>query len=232
MSFVVIVACLAVQWFLNFNSAAYEFQWAALYYQWINKQFSALEKGHGLFAVLLLVLPPVIVVSLIFTIAYHLFGHVGYLVLSLLLLWYCLNVTILKSTTASTDIFLKGYQKIFAPLFWYFVFGPVGLALYVIVATLRVQSTNQKYFVLTQGVLDWVPIRLTGLTFALAGNFGAVFKVWIKEVFHAVWDNQNQVLTFGDAALTGDSDAVSLVRRALLIWVVMIALITLGSWLG
>src|SRR3990167_392841 len=129
-------------------------------------QFSKLMQGHGLFAVLILLLPIVIVVSLIFTLVYHVLGHVGYLILSLLLLWYCIDVVILKQTaatsTSTTDLFLKSYQKIFAPLLWYFVFGPAGLTLYVVVAILRAQLSDQPYFVITQGVLDWVPIRLLG----------------------------------------------------------------------
>src|SRR3990167_9346426 len=121
MSFIVILACLAVQWFLNLSSAQYEFQWAGKYSQWMQRQkFASLAQGHGFFTVLLLALPMVIAVSLIFTIVYHTLGHAGYLVLSLLLLWYGTDIVMLKKTSAaqtSADVFLKGYQKIFAPLF-------------------------------------------------------------------------------------------------------------------
>src|SRR3989338_8591138 len=235
MSFIVILASLAIQWFLNFNSAQYEFHWANKYSQWMmNRKLSVIEKGHGFFTVLFLVLPAVIMVSLIFTIVYHVLGHIGYLILSLLLLWYCTDVAMLKKSSAfsAPDLFLKSYQKLFAPLIWYFVLGPVGLALYIIVATLRAQLPDQKYFVLTQGVLDWVHIRVLGLTFALAGNFGAVFKVWASELFKNVSDNQNQVVKFGESALAPDADAMSLLHRSLLIWVVIMALITVGSWFG
>src|SRR3990167_5136621 len=89
MSFIVILASLAIQWFLNFNSAQYEFHWANKYSQWMmNRKLSVIEKGHGFFTVLFLVLPAVIMVSLIFTIVYHVLGHIGYLILSLLLLCY------------------------------------------------------------------------------------------------------------------------------------------------
>ena len=83
-------------------------------------------------------------------------------------------------------MFLKSYQKIFAPLAWYFIAGPIGLTLYVVVETLRAQLSTQKYFILVAGILDWVPVRLAGLTFALAGNFGAVFKDLMKEFFPGV----------------------------------------------
>ena len=236
MSFIVIIACFAVQWFLNVSSAQYEWNWAEKYTQkMMSQKWGSLEKGHGLFTMLFLVLPIVIVVSLIFTIVYHTMGHIGYLILSLFLLWYCTDITMLKkgaNAESSSDLFLKSYQKLFAPLLWYFVFGPVALALYVVVATLRAQLPDQHYFVLTHGVLDWVPIRLVGLTFALAGNFGAVFKIWVKELFQSVRDNQSQVVLFGDAALAADSDALSLMHRTLLIWLVVMALIKIGSWFG
>lgn len=236
MSFIVILVCLAVQWFMGLSGAMYEFHWAGHYIHWMRQRFSKLMQGHGIFAVLVLVLPIVIVVSLIFTLVYHTLGHVGYLVLSLLLLWYCIDVGILRqapgATVSATDLFLKSYQKIFAPLLWYFIFGPVGLTLYVVVAVLRVELSDQRYFVLTQGVLDWVPIRLVGLTFALAGNFGAVFKLWMSNLLSGVSDNQNQVVAFGESAMAPESDAMGLLRRTLLIWLVIMALITLGRWFG
>lgn len=234
MSFIVILACLSVQWFLSFSGAAYQFHWTGPYVQWMRHQFSKLMQGHGLFAVLVLVLPVVIVGSLLFTVVYHLLGHAGYLVLSLLLLWYCVDVLVLKPSaeSASQGLFVKSYQKIFAPLVWYFVFGPVGLVFYVTVAHLCAQLPDQRYFTLTLGVLDWVPIRLLGLTFALAGNFGPVFKLWMSELLKGIPENQNQVTSLGETALASDPDVVGLIRRTLLIWIAIMAVITVARWVG
>lgn len=235
MSLIVILACLALQWFLSLSSSVYQFQWSGFYIQWMRHQFSKLMQGHGLFAVLILVLPLVIIASLIFTAVYHLTGFAGYSVLSLALVWYCIDVVMLKQTTLSTnasDFFVKSYGKIFAPMLWYFVFGPIGLVLYVVVGSLCEQLPDQKYFVLTKGVLDWVPVRVLGLTFALAGNFGTVFKLWMTELLKPVADHTAQVTAFGEAALGSDSDAMALVRRTLLIWLVLMALITVGRWIG
>lgn len=236
MSFFVVLACFAIQWFLGVTGAQYEWSWAGKYTQWMSKHFQSLEKGHGIFTLIIMILPIIIVASLVFTIAYHLLGHIGYLILSLLLLWYYTDIIFLKqANTAATaaELLLKAYQKIFAPLFWYFVFGPIGLVLYVAVVTLRSQMNEQHYFMLAQSVLDWVPIRLVGLTFALAGNFGVVFKVWMQELFRPLSDNnQNQVVLFGEAAISADSDATSLLHRTVFIWLVIMLLITLGSWFG
>lgn len=234
MSFIVILACLAAQWFLNLSSAPYQYQWAGGYIAWMRRKFSALTQGHAVFGVLLLVLPIVIAACLIFTLVYHLLGHIGYVILSLLLLWYCTDVVALKksATPLSPQLFLESYQKLFAPVFWYFVFGPVGLVLYVTVVTLRAQLPMEKFFGLTLGVLDWLPIRVVGLTFALAGNFGVVFKIWMQDVFHTVTDNQNQVVSYGEAALSADSTAQGIVYRTVLIWLVIMVLITVAHWFG
>lgn len=243
MSFLVIAACLAVQWFLKFNSAPYQQNWVLPYVGWMRKQFSKLTEGHGLFGVLILVLPMLIVASIVFTVVYHLLGHMGYSILSLALLWYCVDVSEIKNAI-STDlslVFSSAYQKLFAPLFWYFIFGPVGLVLYVVVHSLCVYFVKagseaaelQKYFVLTRGVLDWVPARLLGISFALAGNFGAVFKEWMSKLLQGIVDF-NFVAACGSAALSsqGTEEAIALLQRTLLIWVVIMALIRAGVWIG
>lgn len=235
MSLIVILACLALQWFLSLSSSIYQVQWSGFYIQWMRHQFSKLMQGHGLFAVLILVFPPAIVASLIFTAVYHLTGFAGYSVLSLVLVWYCIDIVMLKQTSVSVEasaLFLKSYHKIFGPMLWYFVFGPIGLVLYVVVGSLREQLPDQRYFLITQGVLDWVPVRVLGLTFALAGNFGTVFKLWMSELLKPVVGDCDQVTAFGDAALGADSDVMALIRRTLLIWLVLMALITIARWVG
>ena len=233
MSFLVILVCLILQWSLNLTSAPYQRNWAEHYVTWMRNKFAKLAEGHNIFGVIVLALPIVIVSSLLFTIVYHLFGHVGYLLFSLALLWFCSDVTFLKQETA--DIFSQSYKKIFSVLFWYFVFGPVGLTLYIVVRTLQTYLFEQKYFTVLLGVLDWLPMRLLGLSFALVGNFGAVFKEWFKVLWQGLLDNHMQLNSWGDAALGADknnAEQVILVRRALIVWLVVMALVTIGIWVG
>ena len=239
MSFLVIAVCLALQWFLNLSSASYQRAWAIPYSNYMQKRFSALLPGHRLFTLLLLVLPILIAISIVFTLLYHLFGQTGYRIASLLFLWYCVDVLCMKPSAddVSMDVlFLQSYQKVFALLAWYFVFGPVGLSLYVSVAAFRAAELD-PLFTTALGILDWVPLRLLGLSFALAGDFGAVFKRWIQALPMGIVDHQNQAVEWGVAALTSKkanplSDAASLVQRALCIWLMAMFLITLGFWLG
>lgn len=254
MSFVIILIVLAAQYYLRFYSAPYQMHWVGPYFQWLQTRFEALTKGHGLFGVFLFVVPLLIVVSLVFTIVYHLLGYVGYLLLSLVLMWYCCDIQSLHEKPAASSsinaLFLASYQTCFALLFWYFVFGPVGLALYVVVsglhAYLKPQSDTfpdlSKYSALTLGILDWIPVRLLGLSFALVGHFGAVFKNWIAALAQGVTLDQQYILDWGYAALSLDekaekqAEAYSEVRlllvRSLCVWLVVMALLSLGYWAG
>lgn len=241
MSFVVIALSFALQWFLNLSSAPYQKNWVSHYIAWMQKRFSSLMQGHGAFTLLILVLPIVIGMSLLFTVIYHLFGHFGYLICSLLLFWYCIDITELRVTatpaSSAEHFLLKAYQKIFSPLLWFFVFGPIGLTLSVVVALLEKELPMQRYFTIALQVIDWVPVRVLGLTFALAGNFAAVFKLWMKHSVRPLTDEQADVLVYAREALGTDktlllSEVVGLLHRTILIWLVLIALLSISGWVG
>lgn len=234
MSLFVILVCLALQWSLNLSSAPYQRNWVLHYVSLIRKYFAKLLDGHFLFNMAILILPIVIVMSLIFTIVYHVFGHIGYLLLSLGLLWYCVDATVLKQ--GSSDLPLQSYQKVFSLLFWYFVFGPVGLTFYIVVRTLQAYLLEQQHFGFLLGILDWVPVRLVGLSFAVVGNFSAVFKEWVKVLFQGISENTALLTSWTDAALGPENknsqEMMRLIQRALIAWLVVMALVTIGIWVG
>lgn len=243
MSLVVIALCFAVQWFFHFNSVPYQKQWVPHYIGWMRKTFSSLMQGHGLFTLLVLVLPILIGVSVLFAVVYHVLGQLGYFILSVALLWYLVDITPLRSSTpafASVDEFLlHAYRKIFSPVFWFFVLGPVGLILTVVVHELSREFPTQKDFTLATNVVDWLPVRVLGLTFALAGNFSTVFKLWLKEALRPISQEENQVIVLAHAAMRSDAtksasfgDVVGLIDRTVLIWLIIIALLSIGGWIG
>jgi len=260
MALIVVLIALAVQRFLNFHSAAYQLDWASHYFQWMNSRVKQITAGHGLVGLAILVLPIVFVAAIIFTLAYGLLGYVGTGILQLILVWYCLDVRDLRKEPygdgESETLLLQSYQRIFAVLFWYCLFGPVGLVLYVSVNQLshvipktvsaaegeeEIQSSDSLHAFLlkAQGVLDWAPVRLLGLSFALVGSFGAVFKLWMQKLFHGITDPQALVVEWGRAALKAESSedsqteaTVDLVDRSLLVWLVVVFLVTIGVFLG
>jgi len=267
MTLIIILIAIVVQRFLKFNSYSRQLNWATGYFHWMNSKVKQVTAGHGLLGLAILVVPIVLIAAMIFGIAYGIFGRLGTGILQLALVWYCLDARDIRKepydSATSQSLLLASYQNLFAILFWYGLFGPVGLVLYISILHLsRVipktitssDDTTQEqevvvaqqnsvslheYLVKTQGILDWIPVRLLGLSFALVGSFGAVFKLWLQKLFHGVSDPQTLVVEWGQAALKAESTAgqpldstIDLIDRSLLIWLVVILLLTVGIILG
>ncbi len=162
------------------------------------------------------------------------------------------------------------HRHIFGVMFWFVVLpGPSGAVLYFLSAMLvdgwGVRSGEdyiefggfaRKAF----EVLDWIPARLTAITFAIVGNFEDALYCWRTQ--SNAWGDAGQgaVLAAGAGALgvrLGDAihqdgtvvfrpelglgdqadvnymaSAMNLAWRSVLIWLFLIALVTLAVWIG
>jgi membrane protein required for beta-lactamase induction len=148
-------------------------------------------------------------------------------------------------------IFLQASQQIFSILFWFIVLGIYGASGYFLITLLRKNAlkVNEHYSELAhlaaqiQDLLDWLPTRLTSLTFALVGHFSKGFAYFYKHMNAPLKDNQTFVINSGFAALDIDikeedkvevsenQAALDLVDRTLIAWIVAVALISFGMLL-
>jgi len=138
-------------------------------------------------------------------------------------------------------------RRLIGPLFWFTLFGAVGAAAYRLAHLLRdqiqqrdasaplAQAANNLVF-----VIDWAPMRLTAIGFAVAGNFDAVASAW-KQCSNIGGDaecptDESLLVETGYAALdqTGErtpvviiEDTLALVWRSLTLWVVFAGAVTL-----
>lgn len=81
----------------------------------------------------------------------------------------------------------NSFERLFAVLFWYLVLGPAGALLYFVLLQMRKPrqenaSAHYEHAWLKhlQFILEWVPARLLGLTFALAGQFEPTFNCLVR----------------------------------------------------
>ncbi|KPK33369.1 MAG: threonine-phosphate decarboxylase [Betaproteobacteria bacterium SG8_40] len=162
------------------------------------------------------------------------------------------------------------HRHVFGVMFWFVVLpGPTGALLYFLSAMLvdgwgvrggedyiEFGGFARKAF----EVLDWVPARLTAITFAIVGNFEDALYCWRTQ--SNAWGDAGQgaVLAAGAGALgvrlgnaihqdgtvvfrpelgLGDEADVNhmaagmnLAWRSVLIWLFLIALVTLALWIG
>jgi AmpE protein len=141
----------------------------------------------------------------------------------------------------------------FGVLFWFVVLGPCGALLYRLAQLLVGSSTPEAAGMVRKfaALLDWLPAHLMALALALASNFDAVFTTWRD--YHRAHPQGYASLDAGFldaiarasvaadvAAADTDADAQNpaialeeamvLVRRVLVVWLTLIALIVLGGF--
>ena len=105
----------------------------------------------------------------------------------------------------------EGHQGTFAPLFWYLVLpGPLGLVLYPL--ALRA-ALSWEHFVEPEErdfgwfaarafhVIDWIPQRVSGFIFAVAGNFEDALYCWRSQATQPAPAEEGIVVASGAGAL-------------------------------
>jgi AmpE protein len=140
------------------------------------------------------------------------------------------------------QIFVEAHQRYFAVIFWFIICGPIGALVYrltyIYASTL---ANNQSHLDCSSrliSILNWAPARLTGFSFALAGDFvGAHHKI---KQFITEYSCHTYAILSGaglGANQCGDEpvglpqkenkQAIDLAERAMVIWVVVLALMTI-----
>ncbi|NIF16491.1 regulatory signaling modulator protein AmpE [Pantoea sp. Cy-639] len=79
----------------------------------------------------------------------------------------------------------QAYQSFFAVIFWYFLLGPAAALAYRLLALGGEHSQQPGLKSLAaqlRHAMDWLPVRVMALTFALVGNFVAVMRVVLHEL--------------------------------------------------
>lgn len=166
-------------------------------------------------------------------------------------------------------LLLCAHRQFFGVFFWFAVLGPAGALLYRLAHILHQKwgaLDHQEYgrFGIFSDTafrfLDWLPLRLTAVSFAVVGDFEDAIRCWQEQA--AKWANPSQgiILASGAGALgvrLGDplevdgqihyrpelglgeepdadylDSAVSLIWRAISLWLGLLLLLTIAKWAG
>ena len=165
---------------------------------------------------------------------------------------------------------INSHRHVFGVIFWFLILpGPSGAVLYRLAGMLEqkwgAQPTEEygefgRFAKRIFHYLDWIPVRLTAMSFAIAGDFEDAVYCWRSQA--TTWMNPEHgvVLASGAGALgvrlgetlhhhgtvsfrpelgLGDdadvntmTSAVGLIWRALVIWMFVLALMTVARWFG
>lgn len=147
-------------------------------------------------------------------------------------------------------VLVQGHERILAIIFWFLLLGPLGALLYRLSRELEDQFHEEElgfggYARRLNNILAWLPARLCGLSYALAGSFVDAMFYWRQEATKWLDENRGILVTTGFGALCFDPksddnspedevdnvrEAMALVRRAVLVWLSLLALLTLSGW--
>jgi adenosylcobinamide-phosphate synthase len=165
---------------------------------------------------------------------------------------------------------INSHRHVFGVIFWFLILpGPSGAVLYRLSGILEQKWGSRsppdygdfgKFAQTLFHYIDWIPVRLTAMSFAVAGDFEDAVYCWRSQATTWMDSEQGVVLASGAGALgvrlgetlhhhgtvsfrpelgLGDdadvntmTSAVGMIWRALVIWMFILALITVARWFG
>jgi len=133
--------------------------------------------------------------------------------------------------------------RIFVIIFWFILFGAIGALAYRVFIMLKQYSQNpesslagyQRYIDFCLSALDWPSVRLLSLCLSLGGAFMQAFPIWWQGLLSGLTNNEKFLTecTMAAADYTKDKIEVEhLFYRSVLILLVILALMTLASWVS
>ena len=157
---------------------------------------------------------------------------------------------------ATNGVLTEAHERLFGTLFWFAVLGPIGAVLHRLSVVLRghVEARGDedgfaRSVVLLHAILAWPSARLLAAGYALSGHFARAASALRHRLLRLDSEARELLLAVGHGALDMTperlrdpeaqrdagkpvAEAYALIRRALVIWLAVLALMTLSGWLG
>lgn len=157
--------------------------------------------------------------------------------------------------TVKEEILLQANCRMLGVFFWFVLLGPVGAVLFRFSCLLKENQKDETDDFADASrelyeIIVWLPARICVLSYAIAGNFVDTMSYW--NGISDLWLRKSEefIVASGVGALryderierdehgeeepdtAGIQHALSLVKRAVIVWVVLLGLLTVTGWLA
>lgn len=244
MTFITLLLCLGLERCLHRGNFLARFNWFEQYVSKINELTKNNSWSQQYFIPLLFVVLPIVVpVAIIYFLsATFIQGLLAFLI-GAGVLFYCLGpINIFDTKQIHQPIFWQANESLFAVIFWMALLGPIAALVYRLVE--RSAHIHPSYPALgksaqqVRALLDWLPVRLFSILFALAGNFVQTSHFCLDYLLRDVSFNRELIEKSGRIALGLDEtteftnenydSALRLIDRDLILFLIIVFAVTLG----
>lgn len=138
-------------------------------------------------------------------------------------------------------------ERIFSTIFWFIILGPFGAMLYRLISELSKQiefNELAEFSDFIHSLMAWVPARMLAAGYAFTGNFDAAYHSYRDRAQSSDYSQSNAevLIATGLGAMHDNLDAENelasiyaaqaLVMRAVIAWIGILAVMTLGGILN
>lgn len=132
---------------------------------------------------------------------------------------------------AAGVLLYEGFQRWFAPVFYFLLLGPYGALAYRL--TILDNSDPRSRPVVT--IADWLPARILVLTFSAVGSFAGAWNVLKERAFDPEVETAELLLESAESALALDRDdtnaasrvsaVLAAIKKAWVAWIVVVSVL-------
>ncbi len=142
-------------------------------------------------------------------------------------------------------VFYVANERIFSAIFWFVILGPFGAMLYRLTSQISKQIEHHELAAFAdyiQAIMAYAPARMLAAGYALTGNFDSAWHAYrdrLKSCDISA-SNYDVLVSAGLGAMKNMAMkdeiasihvAQALVMRSVMVWIAVLAMLTLGGWL-
>lgn len=134
-------------------------------------------------------------------------------------------------------------ERIFSTIFWFVIFGPFGCMLYRLISELSKQVEYDdlaEFSEFIHAIMAWIPARMLAAGYALTGNFDGAYHAYKDRTHSSDLSQSNKEILVStglgamrnldmETELAGVYASQALVMRGVIVWIGMLAVMTLGG---